>query len=77
MDISKHILNFEKLPIKVQKQIINFIDNLISKYQMNHIESDKKLKKSKFNFDWEGKLKKDAEKFSSVELQHKANDLRG
>ncbi len=60
----------EKLPDHIIPEINDFIDFLLNKY------GNKKIDKSEFKFDWEGGLSKLKNKYSSVELQHKASDWR-
>ena len=60
----------DKLPDHIKPEINDFIDFLLAKY------GDKKIDKSEFNFDWEGGLSKLKNKFTSVELQHKAMEWR-
>lgn len=55
-----------KLPEDLRKEFLDYIKFLLSKYER------KKIKKRKFNFNWEGGLSKIKDKFASVELQHKA-----
>ena len=61
----------DKLSPELQKEVIDFIDFLILK---NKPFSN--IKKNKFNFNWEGGLSDIKNKYSSVELQHKAKDWR-
>ncbi len=60
----------EKLPDQVIPEINDFIDFLLIKY------GEKKSKKDKFKFDWEGGLTNLKNKYTSVELQHKAMEWR-
>ena len=56
----------DKLPEHVIQEINDFIDFLLAKY------GEKKNKKNKFKFDWEGGLIDLKDKYTSVELQHKS-----
>ena len=60
----------QKLPEDLRREVLNYMDFLLSKYQKRETE------KKKFKFDWEGGLSEIREKFTSVELQHKALELR-
>ncbi len=59
----------EELPEDLRKEVLDYIDFLLHKYK-------KKTKKRKFKFDWEGGLSELKEKYTSVELQHKALEWR-
>ena len=70
MEITSFISDFENLPKQIQEQVLDYIEFLMKKYKK------KEKRDQKFKFDWEDglfDLKKD---FTSVELQHKANELR-
>jgi len=60
----------QKLPENLRQEVLDYLEFLINKYQ------NKKLKAKKFKFDWEGGLSEIKEKFTSVELQHKALEWR-
>jgi len=55
----------EELPSDVQKEVLDYIDYLLQKHK-------KYTSTKKFKFDWEGGLSELKEKYTSVELQHKA-----
>ena len=55
----------EELPEDLRRQVLDYIEFLLQKY-------DGKTKKGKLTFDWEGGLSDLREKYTSVELQHKA-----
>ena len=59
-----------ELPEEFKKEVLDYIEFLIRKYQK------KRIKGKKFKFDWEGGLSELKEKFTSVELQHKASGWR-
>lgn len=59
----------EELPEDLKKEVLDYIDFLLQKYK-------KKTRKRKFKFDWEGGLSELKEKYTSVELQHKAMEWR-
>ncbi|MFQ5709074.1 MAG: DUF2281 domain-containing protein [bacterium] len=63
-------IKIEKLPDHVVAEVIDYIDFLLSKY------GSEETAKSKFKFDWEGGLYKLKDKYTSVELQHKASEWR-
>jgi len=60
----------KKLPDHVKPEVNDYIDFLLSKY------GQEKNKSSNFKFNWEGKLSKLKNKYTSVELQHKAMEMR-
>ena len=60
----------DKLPDHVIPEVTDFLDFLLVKY------GDKKIAKRKFKFDWEGGLSGLKNKYTSVELQHKALEWR-
>ncbi len=70
MEISSFISDFENLPKQIQKQVLDYIDFLMKKYKTKD-KNDKE-----FDFDWEDGLSNLKNDFTSVELQHKANELR-
>lgn len=70
MEITNFITGFENLPEKIQKQALDYIEFLTTKY------SKEKRKKQQFRFDWENGLSELRNQYSSVELQHKANLMR-
>jgi hypothetical protein len=59
----------EELPEDVKVEVLDYIEFLLQKY-------GKGAKKRKFRFDWEGGLSELKEKYTSVELQHKALEWR-
>ena len=59
----------KELPEDLKKEVLNFIEFLLQKHK-------KSEKREKFRFDWEGGLLELREKYSSVELQHKALEWR-
>ena len=62
-------VRLEKLPVDLQQEVLDFIEFLIDKHC-------KKEDKGKFRFDWEGGLSELKDKYTSVELQHKALEWR-
>lgn len=59
-----------ELPEDLRREAIDYLESLINR---------RKIKKSKtegFKFDWEGGLEELKDKFTSVELQHRAAELR-
>ena len=62
-------LKIRDLPEDLKKEVLNYIDFLLKKYKNAG-------KAKKFKFDWEGGLSEMQEKFTSVELQHKALEWR-
>ena len=73
MEFTSFISDFENLPKHIQQQLIEYAEFLKSKYM-----ADKRArgKKEKFSFSWENGLKNLKKDYTSVELQHKINDLR-
>ena len=63
------ILKLNKLPEEAKRELMAYIDFLLERYSNKKTKSQKTL-----NFNWEGGLKE--EKFSSVDLQHKALEWR-
>jgi len=59
----------EELPQDLEKEVLDYIEFLLQKY-------GKRTIKRKFKFDWEGGLSDLKEKYTSVELQHKALEWR-
>ena len=60
---------FEKLPIALKREVLDYIEFLLQKYSV-------RMKKEKFRFDWEGGLSDLRDKYTSVELQHRALEWR-
>jgi hypothetical protein len=69
MQIEKIESKINNLPPRLQKQVLDFIDFLSKKYLIRE-------KKCKFKFDWEGSLSELGNKYTSVDLQHKASEWR-
>ena len=63
-------LELRKLPKDLRREVLDYLEFLINKYQ------SKKPIKKKFKFDWEGGLSDIKEKYNSVELQHKSLEWR-
>ena len=59
-----------QLPGYLLPEIVDYVDFLLNKH------GQAKQKAKAFAFDWEGGLSNLSDKFSSVELQHKALDWR-
>lgn len=73
MEYSTFISDFENLPKHIQRQLIEYAEFLKSKYMTN---KKSPTKRDKFSFSWENGLKDLKKDYSSVELQHKINELR-
>ena len=69
MDIHSLEYKLSTLPDDLQKEVIDFIDFLISKNKQDNVSSS-------FSFSWEGGLSDLREEFTSVELQHRTMDWR-
>ena len=63
-------LKMRELPENLRREVLDYIEFLLKKYR------DKEIKKKNFKFDWEGGLSELREKFTSVELQHRASVWR-
>ena len=63
-------LKIRELPEDLRREVLDYIEFLLKKYKSGEIEA------RKFKFDWEGGLSEIREKFTSVELQHKALEWR-
>ena len=73
MEFTSFISDFENLPKHIQRQLIEYAEFLKSKYMTDKNSPDKK---ENFSFSWENGLKNMKKEYSSVDLQHKINDLR-
>jgi hypothetical protein len=73
MELAPFIEDFENLPKHIQKQLIEYAEFLISKYRN---DKKKSKKPSSLSFSWENGLSNLKSEYTSVELQHKINDLR-
>ncbi|MDP2276655.1 MAG: DUF2281 domain-containing protein [Nitrospirota bacterium] len=62
-------IDLGELPGDIQREAVDYIEFLMKKY-------GKREKKGAFRFDWEGGLSELKNKFTSVELQHKAAEWR-
>jgi len=62
-------IEVKKLPENLKIEVLDYIEFLLNRY-------GKKSKGKKFNFDWEGGLSELKDRFTSVELQHKALEWR-
>lgn len=73
MELSTFINDFENLPKNVQQQLVEYAEFLISKTKRNQ-----KIRKTNqsFSFSWENGLIELKDEYTSVELQHKINELR-
>ena len=69
MDTNLIERKFNELPNDLKKEVLDFIDFLITK-------KGRKIVSSRFNFDWEGSLSDFKNKYSSVNLQHKSMEWR-
>lgn len=59
-----------ELPDDLRKEILDYVEFLLTK------DKSRGAKVKKFRFDWEGGLSEIGDKFTSVELQHKAMEWR-
>ncbi len=69
--MKSHIIRtmLEELPEELEEDVLNYIQSLLKK-------NGKKTEKRKFSFNWEGGLSDLREKYTAVELQHKALEMR-
>ncbi len=73
MEFSGFIDDFENLPKHIQRQLIEYAEFLLSKYQRNKKKDKNNLSLS---FNWENGLGELKDLYTSVDLQHKINELR-
>jgi hypothetical protein len=73
MELSSFIEDFENLPKSIQHQLIEYAEFLIAKSKRNR--KSKKVRYD-FTFSWENGLSELKNQYTSVELQHKINELR-
>lgn len=64
----------KKLPPDKQKEVFEYVDFLVKKYENQRKKTNKR--KRKFKFKWEGALSELKKKYTSIELQKKALELR-
>ncbi|HAG09465.1 MAG TPA: hypothetical protein DCK87_07910 [Desulfotomaculum sp.] len=62
-------LKVQELPEDLRREVLDYMEFLLKKYK------GKKMAK-RFKFDWEGGLLELREKFTSIELQHRALEWR-
>ena len=62
-------IKLDELPDDFKKEVSDFVEFLFRKHK-------KRAEKKKFSFNWEGGLSELKDKYSSVELQHKALEWR-
>jgi len=72
MSKSTLIAKYEALPVTAQKQVETFIE-FLSKATL---AKSKRPANRRFTFDWAGGLEDLKDQFTSVELQHRLNELR-
>lgn len=60
----------QELPEDLKKEVLDYIEFLLTKHK------SKKIEIRKLKFDWEGSLSDIKDKFTSIELQHKALEWR-
>jgi len=73
MEFTSFMSDFENLPKDIQKQLIEYAECLKAKYMAGKKST---LPKEQLSFSWENGLKNLKKDYSSVDLQHKINDLR-
>ena len=73
MELSSFIEDFDNLPKSIQHQLIEYAEFLIAKAKQNR--KSKKVRHN-FTFSWENGLNELKDQYTSVDLQHKINELR-
>jgi hypothetical protein len=73
MELSSFIADFENLPKNIQRQLVEYAEFLIARSKRN--QKSKKTRHN-FSFSWENGLSELKDQYTSVELQHKINELR-
>lgn len=74
MDVKEIGNKIKELPDHLVPEVHDYIEFLLNKYGSK--KNDKSKERTKFKFDWEGGLAKLKDRYTSVELQHKAMDWR-
>lgn len=74
MKVSQELIKLvEKLPPELQREVQDFVEFLIKKYEI-----DQKIsKKRKLSLSWKGALREMRDQYTSVELQHKILEMWG
>ena len=75
MNTIRLINRIHNLPEFSQQEILDFVE-FISYQQSKSLRKKSNAIPKKFSFNWQGALKEYKNKFTSVELQHKANEWR-
>jgi len=71
------INKFQKLPSTAQQQVADFIEFISIKYLSSaKLTKRKSMESRDFKFNWEDSISEYRKKYTSVELQHKANEWR-
>ncbi len=73
MELSTFIEDFENLPKSIQRQLIEYAEFLKAKSKRKR--KPKNIRHD-FTFSWENGLSELKDQYTSVELQHKINELR-
>ena len=73
MDTVILLSKFQKLPEFAQKEVADFIEYISNKYSKKKRNT---TKNNELTFEWEGAISDYSDQFTSVELQHKANEWR-
>lgn len=73
MEYSGFIDDFENLPKHIQRQLSEYAEFLLSKYKKRKETEKNNLSLS---FNWENGLGEMKGSYTSVDLQHKINELR-
>ena len=75
MNTAVLIDRFQRVPVSAQQEIADFVEFISAKYLITNTKN-KKRKKDSFKFNWEGALAEYKNQYTSVELQHQANQWR-
>jgi elongation factor P hydroxylase len=70
MNLKEIEMKIQELSDDLRREVLDFVEFLLEKYR------GKELKAKGFKFNWEGDLSEIQEKFTSVELQHRALEWR-
>ena len=73
MEVSRFKKDFEKLPKHIQKQLIEYAEFFVAKFKK---DKKKSKKDSSLQFTWENGLEELKGIYTSVELQHKIDELK-
>ena len=71
------INRFQKLPSTAQQEVADFVEFISIKYlPSKRLTKRKSMESQDFRFNWEDSISEYKKEYTSVELQHKANEWR-